>query len=651
MSGIAAFALAVLSAGLLDGIAVPAGEPRVRMEWDKTAGIDFLSWDTEGGSRDSLNLLYAPVRLDLRIDGEWWPATEFPTKVGPHKAPENVYRFELGEGASVAWTISHSGPRIGLAIDLVKPDNANLTAVRMTFPFDPKATATTVLPSEWMDGARMRLPVLINAPDLGAMRLSAEPGDAVTGRLTGTREGDNRVDFTLEWAVVDSDRVVFTLEPSQVPMPAGLNDEALWRAIRRGWLNMLQPSAEWGSAERPQYAPPGLLANNVVSDPVSCVLHMMSDHVLLAPELADGINAAPLLRNTVDWWLEHGIEPSGEMRSWRNVTGMPDANAGPLIGAWCYVEASGDREWLERRIETLERLADYLAERDVDGDGLVETKYSGNYGTQVGRLGGSAYDTINTGHKDGYCNALIYRAWRGLADLESKLGRAEQASRYNALADKLKAAYQPSLFNAKTGWMAWWRSKDGELHDLAAPMNTSIAIMYGLVAPENGRSMLNKLWAKMEEVGFTNFSIGTPLTLVPVSKGDYSQPKPGRDRSYGQPALEDGSDTFQQYLNGGCCVSDTYYFITALNMVGETEKADRILNAMLKRQVEGAFPNGGGFQNGVIDQFPLGAEFMDWEGHTCGYEGHLVYSFTFLQAALLRDPEIRARVFRPLFAD
>ncbi|MBI2435817.1 MAG: hypothetical protein HYV26_23420 [Candidatus Hydrogenedentes bacterium] len=58
--------------------------------------------------------------------------------------------------------------------------------------------------------------------------------------------------------------------------------------------------------------------------------------------------------------------------------------------------------------------------------------------------------------------------------------------------------------------------------------------------------------------------------------------------------------------------------------------------------------NGGGLQNGVIDKYPLGAEFMDWNGNTCGYEGHLVYSFSFLQAALLRDPAMRKLVLSPL---
>jgi hypothetical protein len=37
---------------------------------------------------------------------------------------------------------------------------------------------------------------------------------------------------------------------------------------------------------------------------------------------------------------------------------MLDANASPLIAAWDYVEATGDRRWLARRIERLEFIAD-----------------------------------------------------------------------------------------------------------------------------------------------------------------------------------------------------------------------------------------------------------------------------------------------------
>jgi hypothetical protein len=642
--------LAVFS-GVMDGIEVPSAKPVVRLVADAASPeFSFLSWDTEGGSRASRNLLYESVSLWLRVGGAWISGAQLAPETLVQSEAHTAYRMKFEGGGTVDWHVRQEKGMITFRFVVDKA--ATVESMRIVFPFDPRAAATTVIPSAWTGQNAMQLPAIISAPDFGQMLLSSANDVAFVGSLHGQRAEVNTVDFRLEWKLDAADQeIALQFEPVFAPIPEGFQDEALWKAIRRGWFNMLQPSAQWGTEGRPQYAPPGLLANNVVSDPVSCVIHMKADHVLLAPELAPGVRATNALRNTLDWWLDHGIEESGEMRSWRNVRGMLDANAGPLIGAWCYVEASGDRAWLLDRIGVLERLADYLAKRDIDDDGLVESVYSGNYGTQIGRLGGSAYDTINSGHKDAYSNALIYRAWRGMADLERQLGREEGAERYRALAKRLKAAYKDELYNPATGWMAWWRSEDGELHDLASPMITSIAIMYDLIDVESGRVMLEKLWEKIEAVGFTRFDLGVPLTLDPVRKGDYQQPKPGKEAGkYGRPVREDGSDTFQQYLNGGCMVSDAYYFMSALHIVGEEEKADAILHAMLKRQVEGVFANGGGFQNGVIDRYPHGAEFYDWKGNTCGYEGHLVYSFTFLQAALLRDPAMRNKLLRPLNA-
>jgi hypothetical protein len=59
---------------------------------------------------------------------------------------------------------------------------------------------------------------------------------------------------------------------------------------------------------------------------------------------------------------------------------------------------------------------------------------------------------------------------------------------------------------------------------------------------------------------------------------------------------------------------------------------------MLQRQQSGGFQNGHG----------NGGEFLTWEGKPCGYEGHLTYSWSFLQAVLLREPQFRARLYRPL---
>src|SRR6185503_11855715 len=125
------------------------------------------------------------------------------------------------------------------------------------------------------------------------------------------------------------------------------------------------------------------------------------------------------------------------------------------------------------------------------------------------------WDALNCGGKDSYSNALIYRAWRCLADLEAKLKRDKQQARYTQLADRLKASYVKTLFNPKTGWLAWWKSEDGELHDYASPVINGLAIEYGLVEPAQGREILARLRKKMQEVGFTRFDLGVPPMLVP----------------------------------------------------------------------------------------------------------------------------------------
>ena len=126
-----------------------------------------------------------------------------------------------------------------------------------------------------------------------------------------------------------------------------------------------------------------------------------------------------------------------------------------------------------------------MEQRDVDGDGLIESEQSGNRGT--GAFGDTAWDTYSSGHKNAYVNALAYRAWRGLAALETKLGRAPQAAHYAALAEKLRAAFVPALLNQETGWLGWWRSADGELHDIYSPVPTSFAVECGVLSPDEAR--------------------------------------------------------------------------------------------------------------------------------------------------------------------
>lgn len=88
--------------------------------------------------------------------------------------------------------------------------------------------------------------------------------------------------------------------------------------------------------------------------------------------------------------------------------------------------------------------------------------------------------------------------------------------------------------------------------------------------------------------------------------------------------------------------------MTALWRIGRNDRADQIFQAMLERQDKGVFPNGGGFQCGITDKMGTGPEVYDWNGQTTGYEGHCVRDCSFVMGVLLRDPAVRAKVYRPV---
>jgi hypothetical protein len=566
------------------------------------------------------------------------------------------------DGKSVthlAWDTENDGRMVNLlraktaitgGVFIVKPidDGFDLTitgdASKIIFPFDPRVSAVTILPASIDRQSRFHLPAIVSAPGFGAMLVTTDGGVELTSVLNGSRAG-KIVDWVIDLPQGSRRRDSTTLHfrPYFVPSPKGLNDDARWKLARRAWLNQFQVSAKWGDPGHPVSAPAGVLANNVISDPVSCCLFMYADAAFFTPDLAPGISAMRYVGHTLDWWLNDRMLPSGVIPGYWNHTNFLDANPSVLISAWDYAEATGDRKWLADRIDKLEQAAGHMISRDIDGDGLLEATQSGNPGTLIEPARScSAYDAINCGHKDAYSNALAYRAFRCLADLEAQLGRVEQQKRYKDFAAKLKTAFRKELINPQTGWVAWWRDKNGVLHDLASPHVNGLAITYGLIEPEQGREMLRKLYAKMVDAKFTRRDLGTPCTLVPVARADYLLPA-----APGLGTKEDGSDAFGQYPNGGVLPGDSLRFMTAGYVTGEQAMADAFIDAMLARIPKGDLPTGG-FATSIVDVYPAGGEFFTWDGKPCGYEGLLSHGYHFLQAVPLRDPALREKLHRPL---
>jgi hypothetical protein len=624
-------------------LAALAGPPAMRVDPDPgRARVRHLGWDTEGGDRANTNLLRAGAGLGLRIrvGGRWHEGTALPVQLEEPGSGVTRYRLSVAADAELVWSIKPKAPLLMITISGHGKGWREVEAVELVFPFDPLVTPTTVLPKAWRDNGELLLPAVISAPDYCQVLLTCKGTEAVRGRLEGSRS-KHAVDLIVSLPRLRENQACnLCLAPVLLPAPKGLKDKALWQAARRGWFGALQCSAKWGDAGNPFSAPAGMLANNVVSDPASCSLWFYADQAFWTPELAPGVSSMDLVRRTLDWWLDQKVLPSGEVICYWDKANFLDANAGPLIAAWDYVEITRDKEWLVRRIERLELIAEFLARRDVDGDGMVEATQSGNYGTlkQPGRSC-AWWDALNCGGKDSYSNALIYRAWRCLAALEAQASRPAQQARYTQLADRLKAAYFKTLFNPQTGWLAWWKSQDGELHDYASPVINGLAIEYGLVESGQGRQILARLRQKMAEVGFNRFDLGVPPMLIPVRRGDYLLPE-----ACGCPQREDGKDTFGYYMNGGITAGQVLHFLAAHYVVGESATADKMLRAMLTREAQG------GFQNGAINAYPKGIDWTTWEGQPAGYEGYLADSFRFLQAVLLRERPLRDRLYRPLRA-
>jgi hypothetical protein len=602
--------------------------------------ISFLSWDTEGGKRAQTNLLRAKSSVGLRVHagGKVLAGPQLATSTEAAGAEGSRFTLSVSPESRILAEVHTEGERFTFSLSAQGDARNRIQSVEVIFPFDPRVTPTTVLASAWNDDGSLRLPGVVSAPDYGQMLLSDSKHGGLRARLEGSRD-HQIVDLIVELpALGTGETYQLEFSPVRLDAPSGLRDTAMWQVVRRGWFNVWQPSSRWGEQNRPFSAPAGLLSNNVISDPVSFALTFYADLALWTPVLPGNISVAAHVRSTLDWWLEHRMLPTGEVVGYWDIANFLDANTGPLISAWDYVEATGDKQWLGQRIDRLEFLAEFLAKRDTDHDGMVEATQSGNYGTLHQPARSSCWwDALNTGHKDGYSNALIYRAWRCLADLERQLGRPAPQQRYTQLADRLKAVYRNILFNPQTGWLGWWRSADGELHDYATPVVNGLAIEYGLVSPAEGHQILARLRQKMQTVGFNRYDLGFPGVLIPVRKGDYIIPD-----GLGMPNREDGTDTFGQYMNGGISAGQGSHFVNAHYVAGEQEEGDKMLHAALERQASV------GFQNGVRNQGGQGIDWTTWNGEPCGYEGYLADVFLLFLGVLLREPAFRARFYRPL---
>lgn len=624
-------------------VIIPAGSlshAAISLETNKKNGdIEKLGWDTEGTGREKINLLKSPVLLRMSKGKD---SLTVPAQFHRINAYTVKYDFALPKQQFLSWEVTTVKGKMNMRISTSGDVVTIIDKVEVVFPFDPATAVTSIISGHWEKG-KFFTPAILSAPDLGQLLVSCKEIPSLQGRMEGSR-GEKWIRTIFELVPVRG-TAVYNIEfaPVILPMPQGYANLQRWEAARRGWFNLIQQSC---GASGGNINVHGVWANNALSDPVSSLVYLLGDATLLVPELAPGVLMKDILKHTLSYWINDKTNDEGLVTyTARGTAGreqqpddatlekinpgdnqnVMDANPSVLIGAWCYMAVAKDDLWLQQHIGQLEFIAQYMIRRDTDNDGIMESKQSGNSGSRLKyRNPDCAFDCYSSGHKNAYVNILAYRAWNAMAALEKQLGRYEKMRLYLGRAEKLKKAFVKTFYNPASGWLGWWKSEDGVLHDINTDVATSMAIVYGLLDENAGKKMLQQYWAALEATGFKRFDLGVPLNIKPVPREDMEH-----------------YSAFQQFLNGGCTVFNTAVFIDALYTVGMTPQADMILDRMLHRQQSGAFANGGGFQNGFVDKMGYGAEVFDWSGNPAGYEGHLIYNWSFLHSVLYREPSFR----------
>ncbi len=464
----------------------------------------------------------------------------------------------------------------------------------------------------------VRLPAVLHLPLQGSIRISSSrPAQGAVGYTAGRSAG---LKVTFPSATANDVQIEYRLDVAAIyPELPGINGDHHFDAFKRNWLNIFQLNPNRR-----------LLSNNSTSDSCAFCYYEYADIAAHSPPLADGLSAMDLVQQTLDRILS-GAHAYGLRASENFAVDASDTVPSLLIAAHECVRTGQRDGWLASYYEGIKYWADGMISTIKDPNGMVEYAISGNSGTWPNgdppQRPSNWWDTIGFGHEDAYANALVWRALGGMADMAQRMGKHSDSARYKAAAGELRANYFRTFYDPKTGVIAGWKSADGKLHDYYFLWVNGIAALYNLVPRDEANSMMDKLLAKMQEAGYTNFSMGLPGNLITVALKDCVD-KRGNGR-FGCGVRPDNSDGFEKYENGGATSSFAYFFLAALYHLGRRKEADRILFPILeaigKGGFEGVGPDGKSY------------DWKMWDGTPMGYEGLLTDNYYTLLAVVARQ--------------
>jgi hypothetical protein len=395
----------------------------------------------------------------------------------------------------------------------------------------------------------------------------------------------------------EMDFKVTNLEPA---LTSGVRRSVVHPGLLRGWGTQF--------AFRPEH---GGFSNNSFGVNAENCLYLVADLAPYTSTYAPLPSMSELLRYTVESAIKGGPGYAGFLEE------AHDTAPSQLISAAQVFQIERNYEWVRDVWPFLVRRIQHIL-RNLNDDGFyICHRLSGN--SYSFHTSSNACDTFCFGHADGYSAALAYRALRNAAVLAQVAGDSNLADQCSESAQRLKSAFLPTLYNPATGWLAGWRSLDGELHDYAMHFVTALAINYGILDSISSSDMLERLEAKRVSAGFNDFRYGLALPFAPVPAKDHWA-KGGWSRKE-VPHRADGADTFGIFTNGGITPVFAGFYLRALSQCGFTKTADLLSDQLLQS-----------FDAGQFEGCRNGAECYTIDGMPSGYEGTLSHSYHTLLA-------------------
>ncbi len=590
-----------------------------------------MGWDGTGSGRASRNRLHANVGPDL-LGGQSGPILRtYRGDFGPHCWTGTVdvegatvrYRgLDCGQGVRIdaAFTVEPDAISLELVLDAGRaPPVLELEAWRLSWNCGAAMTGAAAVPTLRPGrNGDVELPMFWAGDGNGCLRCERRAGEArlqvesfrsrnaVTGGIVpGPRPAADGLFLVEPGANRSSWRwSVAAFEPAATAAPVDATSSPAVDAspaLHRHWGSVF-------SCFRPEL---GGFSNNAVS--VNCHVnqHAAAELAAFTRRPERGPDPVAMLRFT----LERALLGGGGYGFWRNL--YLDADPVLVSAAGRLHQAHPDARWLERVLPGLRAAADRMLATLGDHGLAVCRDLSGNSGSH--RWSSSAMDVVGFGHLDAYVNAWTYRALRNAAAL---LGAARAAAcvdlagRCRDAAERLRGEYPRHLLNPATGWVAGWRSRDGELHDAAYLWLNGVACAFGLLPDSRAAEALRRLERLRVEVGAGDAHFGLPFNLRPI---------PGPDHML--PVMYGGfTPTFEHYTDGAMSMGFAMYYLRALDRYGLEAEADRIAADLEAGYERGHFDGGAG----------SGVEMYRWDGVPTGYEGTFVGAWPALYALAMR---------------